>query len=507
MEYLSLYRRWRPQSFAEVVGQRHVVVTLQRAIARGRLAHAYLFAGPRGTGKTSVARVLAKAVNCRQGPTPEPCLECDVCRAIAAGSCLDVVEMDAASNRGVDEIRQLRENVGLSAVQGRKRVYIVDEVHMLTPEAFNALLKTLEEPPAHVLFVLATTEPHRLPLTIISRCQRFDFHRLAEGEIVGRLQEVVEREQRRVSEDVLGAVARYAEGSLRDAMGLLDQLLAYSPEDVTIDDVWEVLGRAPMEITSAMVEALGRRDPLQVLQQVEQASRLGVDMRQLLRDLIAYLRDLAIYRSCDGKVPAIYLPPGTGEGVREQVQLFSEDGLWDAIKSLAQAEGELRWTSQPRLALELALLRLTVTADALPGSARAALPAAPARPAAPPPRPVSPDPAAAAAPAASPDPAPVTLPSESPGSAAPAEAAEVWNRLLAALRRGRGRGNMVAAMLREGKPLCWEGKQYIVGFTPQYSYHREQIEHVHRTLVEQVLAQIIGSECRLLCREIGGGEV
>ncbi len=189
VEYVSLYRRWRPQRFAEVVGQRHVVLTLQRAITQGRVGHAYLFAGPRGTGKTTVARILSKALNCRQGPSPEPCLACDICQAIAAGSCLDVIEMDAASNRGVDEVRHLRENVGLAPAQGRTRVYIIDEVHMLTTEAFNALLKTLEEPPPHVLFVLATTEPHRLPLTITSRCQRFEFRRLDTRDMVARLKE------------------------------------------------------------------------------------------------------------------------------------------------------------------------------------------------------------------------------------------------------------------------------------------------------------------------------
>lgn len=494
VDYVSLYRRWRPQKFAEVVGQGHVVSTLQRALARERLAHAYLFAGPRGTGKTSVARILAKAVNCRRGSLPEPCLECDLCLAIAAGSCLDVIEMDAASNRGIEEIRHLRENVGLSPAQGRKKVYIVDEAHMLTPEAFNALLKTLEEPPPHVLFVLATTEPHRLPLTIASRCQRFEFHRLAVPEIARRLREVVQEEGVEVSETTLTTLARYAEGSLRDAIGLLDQLLAYAPGRVSEETVWEALGRAPVEIVSRLAQALARRDPATVVRVVEEAAARGLDMRQVLRDLAAYLRDLAVLDACGEEAPFLYLPPGLADRARQDAAFLPRAQWWDLVTSLAQAEGEVRWTTQPRLALELVLLRLAWnrrergTAAATENTAKADIP-------------------------------PQSIPGSVPSAGSPQldlrEAAAsregetlpppsletVWEEVLSLLRRQKGRGNLAAACLREGKPLALEGKRFLVGFSPQFAYHREQLQHVLGGVVEEALASVLGFPCRLVCQE------
>ncbi|MEW6547269.1 MAG: DNA polymerase III subunit gamma/tau [Bacillota bacterium] len=513
MEYVSLYRRWRPQKFSEVVGQRHVVLTLQRAITQGRVGHAYLFAGPRGTGKTTVARILAKALNCRRGPAPEPCLECDICEAIAAGTCLDVIEMDAASNRGVDEIRHLRENVGLAPAQGRTRVYIVDEVHMLTTEAFNALLKTLEEPPRHVLFVLATTEAHRLPLTITSRCQRFEFRRLDTREMVERLREVARQEGIPASEDALGAVARYAEGSLRDAISLLDQLMAYSTTGITQETVWAVLGRAPLDLVREMGRALAEGNAVLALDLVEQASARGLDMRQVLRDVAAYLRDLSVLATCGDRASLLYLPPGEAGRAREEAGRFSPGRLWELATALAQAEGEVRWTSQPRLALELALLRLV--ADR----------AQPAPQPAPHPEPVvatSPRAAGATspaptAPAAAPPPA-ATAPLTGGSGVEPPPAApqrevqgddtgavppqEVWEKVLAVLNRARGRSKLAAACLQEGTPLGLEGKRFLVGFSPQFAYHREQLEHGYRDLVEQALAKVLGHECRLVCREL-----
>ncbi|MDI6895356.1 MAG: DNA polymerase III subunit gamma/tau [Bacillota bacterium] len=533
MEYVSLYRRWRPRKFAEVVGQRHVVLTLQRAIAQGRVGHAYLFAGPRGTGKTTVARILAKALNCRRGPAPEPCLECDMCQSIAAGSCLDVIEMDAASNRGVDEVRHLRENVGLAPAQGRTRVYIIDEVHMLTTEAFNALLKTLEEPPRHVLFVLATTEPHRLPLTITSRCQRFEFRRLDATEMTERLWEVARQEGIPVSEEALGAVARYAEGSLRDAISLLDQLMAYSGEGITQETVWAVLGRAPLDLMREMGRALAGGDAALLLGAVEQAALRGLDMRQVLRDLAAYLRDLSVLVSCGDGTTLLYLPPGEAAGAREEAAVLPPARWWELATALARAEAEVRWTSQPRLALELALLRLVadrgqgqapqVQAAAsgqprLLSAARAQASAQPqmvqaaqveaARPQ-----------AVAPAPPAQPQPGVPThaVPAEAqvggvrqPGPAGATSVAgasggvslqEVWQQVLSVLDRTRGR-KFAAACLREGKPLGLEGKRFLVGFSPHLATLREQLEHTYRGAVEQVLAQVVGHECRLVCTQL-----
>lgn len=534
MEYVSLYRRWRPQKFAEVVGQRHVVLTLQRAITQGRVGHAYLFAGPRGTGKTTVARILAKALNCRQGPAPEPCLRCDVCQAIAAGSCLDVIEMDAASNRGVDEVRHLRENVGLAPAQGRTRVYIIDEVHMLTTEAFNALLKTLEEPPPHVLFVLATTEPHRLPLTITSRCQRFEFRRLDTREMVARLKEVAAREGIPASDDALGAVARYAEGSLRDAISLLDQLTAYSAEGITQETVWAVLGRAPLEMLSELGRALAGGDAVQVLSLIDEASARGLDMRQVLRDLAAYLRDLSVLATCGDGASLLYLPPGEVAQARGEAGQFPVERWWELATGLARAEGEVRWTSQPRLALELALLRLVADRVCPSAKAPAVQTTGPATPttvsgtptATPTVAVVTGAPVAApSAPAASPEgerrpgagaltstdaderragagapDSTRTGPGPGPGAALPAEA--VWQRVLAALNRAGGRSRLAGACLREGRVLGLQGRQFVVGFGPQFTYHREQLEHQHRQLVERALADVLGYECRLVCREL-----
>lgn len=510
VEYVSLYRKWRPQKFSEVVGQRHVVLTLQRALAQGRVGHAYLFAGPRGTGKTTVARILAKAINCRRGPAPEPCLECDMCQSIAAGSCLDVIEMDAASNRGVDEIRHLREHVGLAPAQGRTRVYIVDEVHMLTTEAFNALLKTLEEPPRHVLFVLATTEPHRLPLTITSRCQRFEFRRLDMNDMLERLREVARQEGIPASDDALGAVARYAEGSLRDAISLLDQLMAYAPEGITRETVWAVLGRAPLDLIREMGRALAAGDAAALLNLVEQASARGLDMRQVLRDLAAYLRDLSVLASCGDGATLLYLPPGEVTAAREELRVLAAARCWELATALARADAEVRWTSQPRLALELVLLRLVTdqgrsaapesrgAAATAPGTAAAAVPAQVQEGGA---GPVSP-PEGAGSTAARAEAARPGVAGDAPAAGRAAmPLQEVWQQLLSALGRARG-WKLAAACLREGRPLGLEGKRFVVGFSPQFAYHREQIEQTYRATVEQVLARVLGYECRLVCVEL-----
>lgn len=242
MEHIALYRAWRPQSFQDMVGQQHIIRTLQNAIRENRLSHAYLFSGPRGTGKTTAAKLLAKAVNCEKGPAPEPCNECDACRRITAGAVMDVLEIDAASNRGVDEIRDLREKVKYAPTEVRQKVYIIDEVHMLTTEAFNALLKTLEEPPPHVMFILATTEPHRLPATVISRCQRFDFRRVSLDEQTQRLRVICEQEGIAAEEEAIEYIARLSDGGMRDALSILDQISSFSDGRVSYQQVLDMTG-------------------------------------------------------------------------------------------------------------------------------------------------------------------------------------------------------------------------------------------------------------------------
>ncbi|HEX4993252.1 MAG TPA: DNA polymerase III subunit gamma/tau, partial [Rubrobacteraceae bacterium] len=294
MRHTTLYRKWRPRRFGEIVGQEPVVRTLSRAIETGRLSHAYLFSGPRGTGKTSTAKVLAMGLNCVKGPTPEPDGTCESCRAIVNNSSLDVVEMDAASNRGIDEIRDLRDRVNLAPVAGRMKVYIIDEVHMLTAEAFNALLKMLEEPPEHVVFVLATTEKHKVLPTIISRCQSFDFRRPGVETLKDKLAEIAEAEGIEVEPEALTVIAREGRGSFRDAEGLLDQLSSFAEGPITASMVRELLGSVGPEALLETTSALYERRAADALRIVDRLSNEGRDLGQLVAELISHLRTLML---------------------------------------------------------------------------------------------------------------------------------------------------------------------------------------------------------------------
>jgi len=357
-ESTSLYRRHRPGSFDEVVGQQHVVRTLRNAVEQGKVHHAYLFVGSRGTGKTSMAKILARSLNCeRGGPTTTPCGECDSCRAIAAGTSVDVIEMDAASNRSVDDVRDLRERVAYAPAGGRWKVYILDEAHMLTKEAWNAFLKTLEEPPPNTVFVLATTEAHKVMATIADRCQRFDFQRPTIEQISEVLRRVAAAEGIGIDDGAVGMIARSARGSFRDALGTLDQLVAFGGERVALDDVLTLLGAADAELLFEAVDAVAAEDPKAVLATVERMSRSGRDPVQFARDLLAHLRFLLVTRTT-GRVPDSFVVTATdSERLRAQAGAAGDATLVRTIDELAAALGAVREGDEARMAIEIALLK------------------------------------------------------------------------------------------------------------------------------------------------------
>jgi DNA polymerase-3 subunit gamma/tau len=354
LSYQALYRSWRPQTFHDIMGQPHVTQTLSNAIARGQVAHAYLFSGPRGTGKTSAAKVLAKAVNCMSPQGVEPCNACMACQSINSGNSVDVEEIDAASNRGVDEIRQLRDKVQYAPAELKRKVYIVDEVHMLTTEAFNALLKTLEEPPGHTLFVLATTEPHKIPGTIVSRCQRFDFRRIAPEVIVARLREVCEAEALQYEEEALWKLAEAADGGLRDALGLLEQAAAFGQGVLTAENAAHVMGGVATSDLLALVRHLVEQDVLQALRKLMDWYATGKDAQRIVHEILQLLRDLFIVKVSRGEGVA------PRPGYAEVAAICSVEWLLTAVQKLGETYVNLRYVDQPRLALEAALMGLAL---------------------------------------------------------------------------------------------------------------------------------------------------
>lgn len=340
MEYTALYRKYRPRKLGDLVGQEHVARTMLNAINDKRVAHAYLFSGPRGTGKTSAALIMSRAVNCLDSQNGEPCGLCEACKRSLANSSMDILEIDAASNRGINEMRDLRDGVKYVPVQEKKKVYIIDEVHMLTTEAFNALLKTLEEPPEHVMFILATTEPHKVPVTILSRCQRFDFHRIGQQAIFGHLQNLVALEGREADEKALNLIARRSEGGLRDAISILDQCLVATNDVVTMATISEVLGIVDEKFVATMAKAISEHDGLRVIKGVELLVAEGRDLRLFLQQLLEFIREQLL----------MAISPKGGN-------IISKNQALSMLRDLVDGDQKLRMSLTPRLTLELALLQ------------------------------------------------------------------------------------------------------------------------------------------------------
>src|SRR6188472_4676588 len=356
VSYQVFARKYRPQTFADLVGQDHVTRTLQNAVEQNRLAHAYLFVGPRGIGKTSTARILAKALNCVNGPTVSPCGVCDSCKEITGGNSLDVLEIDGASNNGVEQVRELRDNVRYAPAKGRYKIYIIDEVHMLTSAAFNALLKTLEEPPAHVKFIFATTEPQKVLPTILSRCQRFDLHRIPANLIADHLQFIADKEKVTLEPAAAHAIAKGADGGLRDAESMLDQLVAFCGEKIAESDVLNVFGFTSEQTVSDLTGRILRGEIPEAINLLHEQCEAGKDMMRLMADLIAYLRDLLVFKA---------KPDALKEDVEADVQtslaahaeLVTTDRLLELVDQFAAAEGRMKWVPNKKLHFEVAIIK------------------------------------------------------------------------------------------------------------------------------------------------------
>jgi DNA polymerase-3 subunit gamma/tau len=477
LAYRVLYREWRPQDFHNLVGQEHISITLQNAINKGRIAHAYIFTGPRGTGKTSTAKILAKAVNCEASIEGEPCNSCNNCKSINEGRSLDVIEIDAASNRGIDEIRDLRERVSFVPTQGKYKVYIIDEVHMLTTEAFNALLKTLEEPPGHILFVLATTEPHRIPSTIMSRCQRFDFRKISPLEMEGRLQEILTSSALTADEGVLTLVVRKADGGLRDAISILDQCISFSNEQITLKTAYEVLGLVKNDALVSLTRAYIEKDAPSLLVQVNNMLKEGLEPGQIIKDFLEHLRSMIILTVCGLDTSLVLGNSEEKEILLQQANDLGIDWLSDTVARLAKIDNESRWRQNMRIVLETTLLGFlwqTETKPILtkkitqPKQKKELMKIVSA-------------------------PTPVTLEAASTLD----KIIEGWDHIMEAIKV---RKKSVHAYLTVSEPIEIQEDVLILAFKEGYTFHKEKIqEQDNKKLVEEELEKLLGVRLKVVC--------
>lgn len=469
MSYLALYRVWRPQRFDEVVGQEQTVQALRNSVRENRLTHAYLFAGPRGTGKTSIAKILAKAVNCEKQRDGEPCNECISCRDINNGNFMDVIEIDAASNRGIDEIRDLREKVRILPAQGKKKVYVIDEVHMLTTEAFNALLKTLEEPPEAVIFILATTELQKIPTTILSRCQKYNFRRLTQEQISNRLKDVASSNAINVDEAALALIARRANGGMRDALGMLDQIHSYQEDFISREDVLEVLGLVDDLYVAQTMEDVIAGDSAAIIEHVDSALNQGKEAGQLARESALYLRDLLMFKATGEKANMVMAGDQSLEFIKNQAHKLNKDLILQAIRMIMDTGEKLRFSEGQKFILELVFLEMSALFN----------------------QPV--------------EPAKTSLvqasiyhenrekkPGKSERGERPDAREVLWNRLLTGVKEKKVPTH---ALLSQGKLLGTKGDTIYIGFSKGYKFHKERMEEkANREIIDAVLKEIFARE-------------
>ncbi|MDP3789292.1 MAG: DNA polymerase III subunit gamma/tau [Candidatus Omnitrophota bacterium] len=509
MSYIVFARKWRPQAFEEVIGEEHITTTLKNAISGGRVAHAYMFTGPRGIGKTSVARVFAKALNCEKGPAPTPCNKCTSCRGISSGSSMDVIEIDGASNNSVDQIRELRENIKFSPSYGRYKIYIIDEVHMLSIGAFNALLKTLEEPPAHAKFIFATTNPEKVPPTILSRCQRFDFVRIPFRLIVEKLKKIISAEKLNVSEEAVFTIARASDGSLRDAESVLDQLASFSSNKISIDDVISLLGMIEEDKLAEVVDGLYRKDTATLLKIIDEMVNKGKDISQFIRGLMNYLRNMMVLAVSADLKTLIDFPDTYIDTLKEQAGKFKIEELLYIFYTLSATLNAVKKSEVARFIAEAAFIKLSMRGEfasladivdkisSLESNIGQDMPRFEKK---------IPLPAAAAPP----QPIKIEIKNTEPPAeqAMPEDIEDNTNEPLmvekvrkmwpAVLQDIRGKKISLASYLMEGDIVGIEGTSLVLGFVRKFNFHKETLEHTaNKKFVEGIASQVVGQNIQI----------